>query len=96
MKMTNETIKKLTNKEMNDIGCFSIGIVLVRGIAKSRVKGCKTTLKTKDEIHYETESSRFELIKLASDNDFAFRYFNKTLGKYEDFVQPLVAINFVK
>lgn len=96
MKMTNETIKKLTNKEMNDLGCFSIGIVLVRGIEKSRVKGCKTTLKTNDEIHYETENSRFELIKLASDNDFAFRYFNKTLGKYEDFVQPLVAINFVK
>ena len=96
MRMTNETIKKLTNKEMNDLCCFTIGIVLVRGVAKCRVKGCKTTLKNQDEVHYETESYRFELIKLASDNDFAFRCFNKSLGKYEDFVQPLVAIDFVK
>ena len=98
MNIKNETIKKLTRKEMNGIGCFNSGIVTVIGTAKQRLKGLKTTLKSETEMHYESEYLRHELIKLADEDNenCAYRMFNKETNKYEDFVQPLVAIEFVK
>lgn len=102
MKLANETIKKLTVKEMNDIGCYNIGICLVKGKAKCRVKGCKTTKKTDDEIHYETDKFRFELIKTADEMDnaesfsYAVRWFNKEKDEYEKWFPIMNAIDFVK
>lgn len=105
MKLNNETIKKLTIKELNDLGCANIGIMPVRGIAKQRVKGLKTTLKTDTETHYEGENIRWELIKTQSvyDDDmgheiygYVVRRFIKATNTYDDFVQILTAIGFVK
>ena len=97
MKMTNETIKKLTNKEMNDLGCMNIGICLYIADAglKSRVKGFKTTLKSEDEMHYENGDSRIEFIKLA-DKGYAFRIFEIDKNEYMDFVQPLWGMRFIR
>lgn len=102
MKLMNETIKKLTTKEMNDLGCYNIGICMVKGKAKCRVKGCKTTKKTDDGIHYETEKFRFELIKTADKMDnagrfsYAVRWFNKEKDEYEKWFPILSAVGFVK
>lgn len=100
MKIANETIKKLTNKELNALGCVNIGIIPVTGKPKTRVKGyhkfLNTTLNTETEVHYESEYVRHELIKLVGDNYWAYRVFNKELNKYESFVQPLYALDFVK
>ena len=104
MKITNVTLKKLTNEEANNLDLISIGCMFVRGSAKQRVKGYKTTLKTEDEIHYENDNERVELIALASKSvfegelmqDWCLRVYDKNKMEYITFVQPLFAINFVK
>lgn len=97
MTIKNETIKKLTTNEMNDLGCFNIGIVLLRGKAKARIAGFKTTLKTETEVHYENDFVRHEMIKLNDEEGWAYRCFDKAHYKeYIKFVQPMCAINFVK
>lgn len=97
MKIKNETIKKLTSKEMNDLFCFDIGIVLLRGKAKTRVAGFKTTLKTETEVHYENDFVRHEMVKLSGEDSWAYRCFNKEycMG-YIMHVQPICALNFIK
>lgn len=104
MKVKNETIKKLTSKEMQELGLISIGCIPVRGEAKCRVKGYKTTFKSDTEIHYENEFDRVELVKLDSKSwfdskqmqDWCVRFFNKERNEYVSLVAPLWAINFVK
>ena len=41
MKIANETIKKLTSTELNDLGCLNIGIVVVIGEPKKRTKNMR-------------------------------------------------------
>ena len=100
MKIKNKTIKKLTSEELNDLDCFSIGIVPVKGLAKARVKGYKTTFKSENEMHYTHESGNFrvELIKTADKNysGYAFRYYDLNKNKYEFVYLPLIACEFVK
>lgn len=104
MKIRNETLKKLTNAEALDLGLMSIGCMFVRGTAKQRVKGYKTTYKSADAMHYENENVRIELIALASKTyyegelmqDWCLRVFDMNKMEYIKFVQPLFAINFVK
>ena len=43
MKITNVTLKKLTNEEAQNLDLISIGCMFVRGSAKQRVKGYKIT-----------------------------------------------------
>lgn len=100
MIIKNETIKKLTTEELNNLGCFDIGIVPVKGIAKARVKGYKTTFKSESEMHYTSEKGNFrvELIRTADTNysGYAFRYFDLNKSKYEFVYLPLIACEFVK
>ena len=104
MKITNVTLKKLTNEEANNLDLISIGCMFVRGSAKQRVKDYKTTLKTEDEIHYENDNIRVELIALASKSvfegelmqDWCLRVYDMNKMEYITFVQPLFAIKFVK
>lgn len=104
MKIKNETLKKLTNKEANDLELISIGCMFVRGTAKQRVKGYKTTFKTETEIHYENEKIRVEIIALASVSefdgmtmqDYCVRTFDLNTNEYRDFTPPMFALNFVK
>lgn len=103
MKIANETLKKLTNREALDLDLMTIGCMFVRGEAKKRVKGFKTTFSSESEMHYEIETHRVELIKLNSTSEFdgevkqdwCVRVFDYILNKYID-VQPLFAIRFVK
>lgn len=105
MKIKNETLKKLTNEEAQNLDLFSIGCMFVRGDAKQRVKGFKTILKSENEMHYmSTNNKRVELIALASKSerygeikqDWCVRIFDVDCGEYMRMVQPLFAINFVK
>lgn len=104
MKIKNETLKKLTNCEAQDLNLASIGCMFVKGKAKQRVKGYKTTLKSETEMHYENDAFRVELIALASKTDYygepmqdwCVRVYVLNIDKYSEFVQPLFAINFVK
>ena len=104
MKIKNETLKKLTNTEALDLDLMSIGCMFIKGTAKQRVKGYKTTYKSADAMHYENENVRVELIALASKTcyegelmqDWCLRVFDMNKLEYVKFVQPLFAINFVK
>lgn len=96
MKITNETLKKLTITEVNDLDLFNHGIVgLNQIIPKSRVNGLKTTLKTDSEIHYENEHARCELVRLA-DGNYIFRIYRKHLNEYDDYVQPITAMCYIR
>ncbi len=97
MTVLNETIKKLTSKEIGSLGLYDQGIYTYKGVAKSRVKGLKTTFKTDSEIHYESEFCRWEVIKTADDYDgHAIRCFNKVRNEYETFYEVLIGCNFMK
>lgn len=105
MKIKNETLKKLTNEEANNLDLMNIGCMFVRGEAKQRVKGLKTTFKSETEMHYTgTNNKRVELIALASKSerygeimqDWCVRIFDIEKNEYENFVMPLFAIKFVK
>lgn len=102
MKISNETIKKLTNSEMNDLGCMNIGIMLYRGNLKARTKHYARFIISDSEVHYENYNPsdfRFEFIKLADFgevNQLAMRIFNKKTGEYEKFVGPLDGMQFLK
>ena len=104
MFVKNETLKKLTSKEAQDLDLYSIGCMFVRGEAKARVKGYKTVKRTETEMWYEDVQSGtvVELIRLDSvsifDNkemkDWCVRV--RDGERYARCVQPLFAINFVK
>lgn len=91
MKIENETIMKLSNKELNNLECMSIGICLIRGTAKQKIKVSTGFMKavtiSENEIHFENEFVRHELIKLTStsifegkeEQDWAYRFFNKKI-----------------
>lgn len=106
MKIKNETIKKLTNLEMNNLGCMNIGINLVRGELKTRTGGWKRVQIDEKEFHFTNEMSdvRYEFIKLDSTSEFegkelqdwAVRIFNEIHNWYEEFQSPLTALRFVK
>lgn len=104
MKINNETLKKLTNTEAQNLDLFSIGCMFVRGDAKQRTKNWKNVLKSEDEMHYVNGYHRVELIKLDSKSivfdeekqDWCVRVYNMKFEEYERDVQPLFAINFVK
>lgn len=104
MRLNNDAIKGLTIKELNDLGCVSVGVMPVRGIAKQRVGGLETTLKTDTEIHYENGNTRWELIKTKSvyydckGHEFygyVLRKFVKESAVYDNFVQSLAVVYFV-
>lgn len=100
MTIKNETIKKLTHEELNNLGAFDLGIICIKGIAKTRKAEFKTTLKTETEIHYTNEERNFriEMVRTA-DTDFigwAFRYYDMNKEKYEHIYLPLIACDFVK
>lgn len=100
MTIKNETIKKLTHEELNNLGVFDIGVVCVKGIAKARKSGFKTVLKTDTEVHYvdDVNGTRIELIRTA-DTEFtgwAFRYYDMNKEKYEFVYLPMIACEFVK
>jgi hypothetical protein len=99
MRVENDTLKKLTTKEVNGLGLGNIGCNPIKGIAKTRLKGLKTTMRTDNEIHYESDYNVHELIKLADVDEiphWVHRVFNKESKKYEEFVQILMSIEFVK
>lgn len=106
MRITNETIKKLTNKEMNGLQCSMYGIMLYRGTIKKRIKSdtTKVTLATDSEVHFENAYCRHEFIKLAStsifdgkeEQDWAYRVFIKEHNEYEQSVQVLNGLYFIK
>lgn len=100
MTIKNETIKKLTQVELLELGVFDIGVVCVKGIAKARTKHFKTTFKSETEMHYTHESGsyRVELVRTA-DAEFTgwgFRLYDIAKEKYEFVYLPLMACEFVK
>lgn len=96
MNIKNETIKKLTNEELQTFGVFSAHIISVKGKPKTRVKGLKTTLRTETEIHYEGEKVRYEVIRTADEyqRQYVVRLYDKENEKY-DWLSPLIAVQFM-
>jgi len=103
MEMNNKTIQKLTNKELNDLGCGLIGIYTFIGDLKSRKQGFTTVKKSEKEFHFiskTNENVRFEFIKTADTGmgmlkpQWAVR--RKVNHEYEEFWQILWGCDFLK
>jgi hypothetical protein len=54
----NKTIAKLTRHEIGLLGLNTVGVYTYKGELKSRLRGLKTTLKTDEQVNYESESLR--------------------------------------
>lgn len=96
----NATIKKLTREEIAELGLYAYGIYTYKGQVKSRVKGLKTTYKTEDEVHFEGEHLRWEVVTIVATNDegvteYAIRCFDKDDNRYSDY-QIIAGIAFMK
>ena len=97
----NATIKKLDRQEIADLGLYSQGIYTYKGQVKSRVKGLKTTFRTADEVHFEREHVRWEVVQIVTTNDegkndYAIRCFDKDRNEYENFWAVLAGLKFIK
>lgn len=97
--ITNESIAKLTFIEIGNFGLSQAGINTYRGTLKSRVKGFKTTLRTDAQTNFESETARYEAIKIVATEDkdeYAIRYFNKEKNSYETFFPAIWGCEFFK
>lgn len=95
----NETIIKLTRDEISSLGLFNLGIYTFKGELKSRLKGFKTTKKKQNEVWFESEEVRFEVLRIQKKNDeeeWAIRRFLKTTNEYEDFWPVLWGCDFFR
>jgi hypothetical protein len=96
MTIKNETIKKLTARELNDLGCCNIGIIPVNGTPKRRLKDFNTKVVDGVIIYYNSGlHTECHLIPTA-DGAHAFRVFDKRSCEYSEHVLPLTALRFIK
>lgn len=104
-KIKNETIKKLTRQEISDLGLFECGCYTYKGTLKQRVRGLKTTLKTENEVHFDGEDLRWEIIKIVPEknrfnpmleDEYCIRCFDKNENGYLKFYQVLIGCDFFK
>lgn len=93
----NETLAKLTSKEIGALDLLNHGVMTYRGQLKSRVKGFKMVKVSEIETHF-TLGGTFEFVEIQSDDDekhFAMRCRDED-GKYLEFVAPLAGLPFLK
>lgn len=100
MEIKNETIKKLTMKELNDLCCGNIGIYTYKGVLKTRTKEFFRTQVDDKEFWFESKngsSVKFEFIKLADEvNEPQWAVRRVVKDKYEMFWPVLWGCDFVK
>ncbi len=97
--MKNSTIKKLDRIEISELGLNNKGIYTYRGEIKSRIKGMKRTFNTADEIHFESDNTRVEIISIVSVEDqkeWAIRMFDKKKDSYMEFWPVLFGLEYIR
>lgn len=98
-RISNATIEKLTRDELAGFGLYNAGICTYKGELKSRKKGFKTTEAPHTERCFETESKRFEFIKIqqtSEETEYAMRVYNKVENDYEEWFPVLWGCDFFK
>lgn len=105
MKISNETIKKLTVKELNDLGCGIIGIYTYKGQLKTRTKGFKRVQLDEKEFYFTSDDGmvQFVFIKTADETEVeqwavrrACMTNNDNIMHYEESWQVLWGCSFFK
>lgn len=95
----NETLAKLTRVEIGNLGLVNCGCYTYKGSLKSRVKGLKVTMRTESQVNFESESNRWEVIKIVALGDvdeYAIRLYNKERESYEEFYPILIGCDFFR
>lgn len=100
----NETLHKLTAREIGDLDLCNYGVGLYRGELKSRKKGVKTIRVSEDEIHFEGTVARIEFVKIVSVGEvqeWAARIYKKPTnpneeGRYETYPMGIVGCDYFK
>lgn len=98
-KIKNETLAKLTRDEIGALGLVNCGCYTYKGSLKSRLKGLKTTMKTDMQVNFESESNRWEVIKIVAVGDeaeYVIRLYNKERESYEEFYPILLGCDFFR
>lgn len=101
----NETLMKLTAKEIGELGLLNYGVMTYKGVLKQRVKNFKTVKVSEKETWFtvEDEGWRVEFIEiqapspLALDDEkhFAMRNWNEQFG-YNEHLAPLAGLPFLR
>lgn len=101
MRIKNETIAKLTNEELADLGCYDAGICLYKGILKTRKAMYNRAVINENEVHFEHGAITFEFIKTL--DGYAMRYkssvqdgFKKDEDGYTTTCPILWGLDFIK
>lgn len=95
----NETLAKLTWREIGTLGLYNVGVSTYRGELKTRCRGFKR--HTNDNVTYwfEDEKHRLEFTRIQSDDDtthWAERTYNKETEKYEQYALGINGVDFIR
>ena len=85
-RIENSTIMKLDRKEIGALGLVQAGVFTYKGELKSRVMGLKVTMRTENQVNFESDSIRYEVIKIipqGEENEYAIRCYDKELESYD-------------
>lgn len=100
----NETLHKLTAREIGDLGLVNYGVGLHRGELKSRRRGL-TAKKVNDyEVHFEGTAARIEFIQIVAEGEtkeWAARIWRKASypnqkEEYETYPMGIVGCEYFK
>lgn len=96
----NETLAKLTSKEIGELGLLNCGVMTYKGELKSRVKGWKTEKISDKEVHFIAEDGFVtEFIQIASEDEeahWAMRIWHSDPKSYQKFFVPLHGCKFFR
>jgi len=96
----NETLAKLTAKEIGELGLLDCGVMTYKGQLKTKRNGF--TVENGDGVRSFTNSKtdmRYDFVKIQSVDDvdhYAMRVYDIFCETYCDFLQPLAGIDFLK
>ena len=103
-KIKNETLRKLTAREIGDLDLCNHGVGLYRGELKSRKKGVKAVKVSDYEFHFVGTVSRIEFVKIVSEGEtqewaariYRFPTHPGPEGEYETFPMGITGCDFFK
>lgn len=100
-KIQNDTLAKLTAKEIGELDLLNHGVMTYKGILKSRVRGYETLKVSEKETHFISEAGYgvAEFIQIVSDTEekhYAMRVREAGTDRYEEEIMPLAGLQFLR
>lgn len=87
VEVKNEDLEKITYNEVDNLRLNNVGIMTYYGVLKSKNKGLHKRVISENQIYFENNEVRWEIIKIISESGkmYAIRFFDKIQEKYEKY-----------